>query len=127
MQLQERKIDIVESLKHIHLLKASMKDLRDSVNEYHDEYYDEVLEVAKNVKVSKKYPRICKVQTARENYPYYRVKLTIPLLDHIIEQIEFRFPSEMCNLYNGFYIIPGVFLKCTGVDWKANFMKFVSA
>jgi hypothetical protein len=52
------------------------------------------------------------VHTARN---YYRVKLTIPLLDHLIEQMEFRFPSETCNLYNGFYII-GIFLNCKGLD-----------
>ena len=69
-----------------------------------------------------------------ENYPvtngrdYYRVKFTIPLLDHLIEQMEFQFPSEMCNLYNRFYIIPSMFLKCNKeFDWKAEFIKFVSA
>jgi hypothetical protein len=46
----------------------------------------------------------------------HRVKLTIPLLDHIIEELEHRFPSEMCDLYNGFYIIPSKFLHCIDVD-----------
>jgi hypothetical protein len=133
LELQRRKIDIVKSLKQINLLKARMKNLRDSVDEIHEKYYNEVLELANSVKVKEKVPRICTVQTTRENYPvstgrdYYRVKLTIPLLDHLIEQIEFRFPSEMCNLYNGFYIIPGIFLMCKDVDWKTEFMKFVSA
>ena len=82
-----------------------MQELRDPVDQIHDDYYDQALELAKNVEVKEKYPRICNVQTTRENYPvtsgrdYYRVKLTIPLLDHLIEQMEFRFPSEMCNLY----------------------------
>ena len=86
-----------------------------------------------SVKVKEKFPQICMVQTTRENYPvatgrdYYRLKLTIPLLDHLIAQIEFRFPSEMCNLYNGFYIISGIFLMCKDIDWKTEFMKFVSA
>ena len=80
-----------------------------------------------------KFPRMCKVQTTRENYPvttgrdYFRVKQTIPLLDHLIEQIEFRFPSKMCNFYNRFYIIPSIFLNCKNVDWKTEFMKFASA
>ena len=134
VQLQQRNIDVVKSLKQINLLKAQLKELRDSVDKIHDDYYDQALELAKNVKVKEKFPRICSVQTTRENYPvangrdYYRVKLTIPLLDHLIEQMEFRFPSEMCNLYNGFYIIPSIFLKCSKeFDWKAEFMKFVSA
>jgi hypothetical protein len=78
-------------------------------------------------------PRICDVQTNRDNYPantardYYRLKLTIPLLDHVIREIESHFPSEMCNLYNGFYVIPSNFLHCKGVNWKTEFMKFMSA
>ena len=132
VELQWRKIDIVESLKHINLLKAQLKELRESVDKFHDRYYDEALELAKSVKVEEKYIRVCTVQTARENYQvaisrdYYRVKLTIPFLDHLIEQMEFRFPSEMCNLYYCFYIIPGIFLQCKDFDWKTEFMKFVS-
>jgi hypothetical protein len=133
LEVQQRKIDIVQSLKQINLLKACMKNLHDSVNEIHEKYYNEVLELANSVKVKEKFPQICMVQTTCENYPvatgrdYYRVKLTIPLLDHLIAQIEFRFPSEMCNLYNGFYIISGIFLMCKDIDWKTEFMKFVSA
>ena len=38
-----------------------MKDLRDSVNECHDKYHDEIFKVVKNVKWSEKYHRICKL------------------------------------------------------------------
>ena len=134
VQLQQRNIDVVKSLKHINLLKTQLNDLRDSVHKIHDDYYNQALELANNVNVEEKFPRICKVQTTRENYPvtngrdYYRVKFTIPLLDHLIEEMEFRFPSEMCNLYNGFYLIPSIFLKCSkDFDWKTEFMKFASA
>jgi hypothetical protein len=51
LELQQRKIDIVESLKQINLKqinhKARMKNLRDSVDE---KYYNEVLELANSVK-----------------------------------------------------------------------------
>ena len=43
LQLQERMIDIVESLKHINLLKACLKDLHKSVDDIHDEYYNQAL------------------------------------------------------------------------------------
>ena len=33
----------------------------------------------------------------------------------------------MCNLYNGFYAILNNFLHCKGVNWKTEFMKFMSA
>ena len=133
VQLQQRQIDIAESLKQINLLKAELKILRTSVDEYHDKFYDEAVELANEVEVDEKTPRICKHQTTRENYTastpreYYRLKLTIPFLDHLIEEMESRFPSEMCNLYNVFYVIPAVFLHCKDLDWKVEFMKFVAA
>jgi hypothetical protein len=134
VQLQQKKIDIAQSLKLINVLKDNLARLRSSVDKYHDLYYDKALELAKKVKLcDPKIPRICDVQTNRDNYPantardYYRLKLTIPLLDHVIGEIESRFPSEMCNLYNGFYVIPSNFLHCKGVNWKTEFMKFMSA
>ena len=135
VELQRRKIDILESIKQINLLKAGLNELRESVDHFHDRYYDEGLELCRsvNVKELEQLARLCKTQTMRANYPvsttrdYYRVKLTIPLLDYLIDQIEFRFPSEMCDLYRGFYVIPGVFLNCKDLDWKTEFMKFVEA
>ena len=67
----------------------------------------------------------------RENYPVdkkrdlYRLKLTIPLFYHIGE-IESRFPSQMCDVYRGFYIIPCNFLHCKKVDWKTEITKFMT-
>ena len=133
VQLQQKKIDIAKSIKQINLLKDQLARLRSSVDKYHDLYYDKALELAKKVKLedSPTIPRMCNVQTNRDNYPagtareYYRLKLTIPLLDHVIGEIDF--PSEMSNLYNGFYVIPNNFLHCKGVNWKTEFMKFMSA
>ena len=135
VELQRRKIDILESIKQINLLKTRLNELRESVDDFHDQYYNEGLELCRLVGVEgvEHLARLCKRQTMRANYPvsttrdYYRVKLTIPLLDYLIDQIEFRFPSKMCDLYRGFYVVPGVFLHCEDLDWKTEFMKFVEA
>ncbi|XP_046856107.1 52 kDa repressor of the inhibitor of the protein kinase-like [Xenia sp. Carnegie-2017] len=119
VQLQQRMIDIAESIKHINLMKSQLKILRSSADTIHDQYYEEAVDLAN--------------RTTRENYPahtareYYRMKLTIPLLDHLIEQMEFRFSSEVCDIYRGFYIIPSIFLNCKDVNWKEEFMKFAVA
>ncbi len=132
VQLQQRKMDIADSLKHINLLKSTMAKLQAEVDEYHNLYYDQALELAKKLKMRGKIPRICETQIHRDNYPVsrardlHRVKLTIPLLDHIIEELEHRFPSEM-DFYNGFCIIPRNFLHCVQVNWKSEFMKFMEA
>ena len=91
----------MKSFKHINLLKTQLNHSRDSVEKIHDDYYNQALELANKVNVEEKFPGICKVQTTRENYPvangrdYYRVKFTIPLLDHLIEEMKFRFPSDV--------------------------------
>ena len=135
VQLQQRKIDILQSIKLINLLKDELVRLRSSAATYHDIFYDTALELAREVKLvnPESMPRICNRQTNRENFKvttlrdYYRVKLTIPLLDHVIEEIRSRFPTETCNLYNGFYVIPHNFIHCEGVNWKSEFMKFLTA
>ena len=132
VQLQQKKIDISESLKQINLLKSQMAILRNTV-EIHSSWYDEAIKLVKDVGMllPEAVHRLCAVQTQRENYPVdkkrdlYRFKLTIPLFDHIAE-IESRFPSQMCNVYRGFYIIPRNFLHCKKVDWKAEIMKFMT-
>ena len=55
-----------------------MKNLRESADKIHDNYYDEALQLAENVKVKEKIPRLCSVQIACDKYPvstardYYR-------------------------------------------------------
>lgn len=76
---------------------------------------------------------MCQAQTKRYNHfatasrDYYRLIITIPLLDHLIAETDYRFISEMCNLLNGFYIIPRNRLHCKDVNWKTGFMTFVFA
>ncbi|XP_028394480.1 52 kDa repressor of the inhibitor of the protein kinase-like [Dendronephthya gigantea] len=115
VQLQKKKIDIVESIKQINLLKDEMAKLRASVDLFHNEYYNKLLELANNLDVAECYPRVCKAQTKCDNHPtstacdYNRLTVTIPLIDHVITEIEYRFPSEMCNLYNGFISFIAIF------------------
>ena len=41
------------------------------------------------------------------------------------EEFESRFPSEITNVYSGFYVLPSNFLHCKSVDWKTEFMEFM--
>ena len=33
----------------------------------------------------------------------------------------------MCDVYRGFYILPSNIIRCKNIDWKTEFMKFVTA
>ena len=48
---------------------------------------------------------------------YFRVALTIPLLDHVSSDLEYRFPGNKLKQYRGLYIIPSVILNESS-DWK---------
>ena len=50
----------------------------------------------------------------RENYPsdssseYYKLYLTIPLVDRVLSELKRRFEGNQTYVFSGFYIIPYV-------------------
>ena len=76
-------------------------------------------------------PRTCSRQIYRSNQPvqntkeYFRVSLTIPFLDHVSADLEYRFPGDELTQYRGLYIIPYVMLNESS-DWKKRFMVFAN-
>ena len=72
-------------------------------------------------------PHTCSGQIYRSNQlvqntkKYFRVSLTIPLLDHVSADLEYRFPDDELTQYRGLYIIPDVMLNESS-DWKKEFM-----
>ena len=62
-------------------------------------------------------PRTCSQQIYRSNQPvqntkeYFCVSLTIPFLDHVSADLEYRFPGDELTQYRGLYIIPYVMLN----------------
>ena len=76
-------------------------------------------------------PRTCSQQIYQSNQPvqntkeYFRVSLTIPFLDHVSADLEYRFPGDELTQYRGLYIIPYVMLNESS-DWKKEFMVFAN-
>ena len=71
---------------------------------------------ASSTKNNKKYFR---------NKEYFRVYLTIPFLDHVSADLEYRFPGNELTQYRGLYIIQYVML-IESSDWKKEFMVFAN-
>lgn len=131
-RLQEQKIDVLSSLNQIQLLKETISDLRAKVYETHGKLYQQCIQMAEKINVPESRPRVCKVQIFRENYPadspseYYKQKITIPLLDHLSNEINERFSTKNCKIISGLYVIPSVFAECSesDVNWKSEVLKF---
>ena len=62
-------------------------------------------------------PRLCARQRNRSNIPaqnpceYYRRVISVPLLDHLISEIESRFSSHKQAALQGLYLVPAVLVS----------------
>ena len=115
-------------------LKLTIANLRNSVENYHENWYNKAKKLAEKVDISEANmtkPRTCSRQIYRSNQPvqntkeYFRVSLTIPFLDHVSADLEYRFPGDELTQYRGLYIIPYVMLNESS-DWEKEFMVFAN-
>ena len=109
-KLQAKDLDAAQSMDLIQNLK-----MRNSVENYHENWYTKAKKLAEKVDISEANmtkPRTCSRQIYRSNQPvqntkeYFRVSLTIPFLDHVSADLEYRFPGDELTQYRGLYIIP---------------------
>lgn len=78
-------------------IKSALKRVRSTVDEFHDIVYNEVLCLSQLVGVQESSPHLVSRQQHRSNTQADTVKklnLTIPLLDHIILELDSHFDSE---------------------------------
>ena len=129
LKLQERLLDVAQSNMHVANLLSTLKNLRKSVDTFHDEKFFLRLSLAEKFEVSVSKPR----QVARSVFrssvdsdsasDYYKKSVTIPLLDHLITELDSRFTtSSTCEL-NGHYLIPS---NHEGA-WKARVCELIDA
>ena len=113
-------------------LKLTIENLRNSVKNYHENWYNKAKKLAEKVDISEANmtkPPTCSRQICWSNQPvqntkeYFCVSLTIPFLDHVLADLEYRFPGDKLAHYRGLYIIPYVMLKESS-DWKKEFLIF---
>ena len=89
-----------------------VKAIRQNVNEFHDNCFNKILRMAYRLNIPISKPRTNKRQVYRDNHPaasvsdYYRVSLTIPLLDTLEQELQSRFYGESLACYSGIYLIP---------------------
>ena len=100
VKLQGRYIDAVRAHTDIESVKSVLKGSRSRVDDFHERLYDDTVQLGANVGVEESVPRLPGRQQHRHNNPatnskdYYRVNLTIPLLDHMIGELDNRFDSD---------------------------------
>ena len=99
--------------------------------------------MANEAGVTVKAPRICKRQQHRSNKAadsaesHFRVNLSIPFIDQLLDELQTRFSQQNCTAVKGFSIIPSFMIAnkdansnthANSLDipsWKADFLEFV--
>ena len=135
--LQEKELDIIKGIHLILTLHEDVKVRRSAVDEYHNQYYNEALQLAKDVMEQKnllileEVPRVVSTQY-RANTPgstaeeCYKNNITIPMLDHLSS----RFNEKTGLVYKAFAILPNYIIDSVydGKDmhWRKNVMDFAT-
>ena len=97
VKLQSRYVDVIRAHKNIENVKSTLGKLRSNVENFHRKAYGEALLLCQSVGIEESTPRVTSRQQHRQNIPfnnssdYYKCTTTIPLLDHLISELNARF------------------------------------
>ena len=110
--LQSKENDIADGLGMITSLFNTIKAKRAKIDDFHEKCFEKASSIASKLNIPVSKPRTNNRQVYRENHQtdsigdYYRVSLTIPLLDTLEQELASRFYNESLACYSGIYLIP---------------------
>ena len=130
--LQAKSIDIVAGIELINSMKNLGMTMRNEIDFYHDQWYQQAVSLAGKVGIEEWMPRTVGWQTTRNNHPasdvseYYKRAITIPVIDHLNSALQARFDVNSVQVYNGLSIVPTKLISLANkdIDWKGNFKLF---
>ena len=117
--LQAEAKDIVEAVAEINNLVATLKNVRSNVDKYHSEWFSEVERMCSSIGTTPSMPRLCGRQRHRPNVPattpsdYSRRTITVPMLDHLVLEVEKRFDAHQQTALQGLYLVPSLLVHKT--------------
>ena len=133
-KLQAKDLNVAQSMDLTQSLKVTIENLRNFVENYHENWYNKAKKLAEKVDISEANmtkPRTCSRQIYRANQPiqntkeYFRVSLAILFLDHVSADLEYRFPGNELTHYRGLHTVLYVTLNESS-NWKNEFMVFAN-
>ena len=110
--LQGPAIGIDDATHLIESLKSLIYCKRNTVDAFHKKFYSDIVEIVCKVGIEECKPRTYKLQRNCNNVPsesifdYFKKEVTIPLLDHLTDEIERRFDLTSILVYFSLIIIP---------------------
>ena len=121
--LQGTAIDVIEAYKQIELVKTQLNSLQGNCDEvFMCEVWPKVKELAHIADIKLSTPHQCGRQTKRSNVPsvttdeYFKQAVFIPVIDHLMAELEFRFSCIQVNGTQGLYLIPENLSQMSNVE-----------
>ena len=122
--LQAEVKDIVAAVSEIDNVSAALQEVRDT---YHTEWFLIITDMLSEVGVEPCIPRRCGRQTQRSNVPadtpseYFRRTISIPVLHHLISELNSRFSNHQQVALLGLSIVPSLFGSLESDDHMSRF------
>ena len=92
VKLQGKSVELIEAYHSVELVIESIKKIRLKVEEYNKSWFRGIQKIADKLAIEIKKPRSCCRQMNRSNVSadspeeYFRRSLTIPFLDHVVQE-----------------------------------------
>ena len=117
--LQAEAKDLVQAVSEINDVKATLQDVRNNIDKFHDEWFATVEKMCDCVHVVPSLPRLCGRQCHRANVSaqkpsdYFRRTISIPVIDHLLSEMERRFDHHQKTALQGLYLVPSLLVGKT--------------
>eukprot|EP00731_Ephydatia_muelleri_P033574 Em0032g36a len=104
VKLQGRSIDVAHAYQDISMVKAALQEARRGIDTFHEIVYLDAVALAHSVEIEESCPRIASYQLHRSNTPafnasqYYRRTLPIPMLGHLITELDNHFEEAAAGI-----------------------------
>ncbi len=130
VKLQGRYMDAVCAHRDIESVKRLLKGCRSNINDFHKRVYQQATRLGELVDVTESSPRLAGRQQHRQNIPattptdYFKLNITIPLLDHIITELDDRFNADSSGVLVEFVqLLPNAVSTRSSYLRSHNFVK----
>ncbi|GBM35490.1 hypothetical protein AVEN_257189-1 [Araneus ventricosus] len=119
-KLQKKHTDLSEAIANVTSVLDLLSKQRVNANDNFKTLYAQVKEIAAKLDIKEEIPRVCHLQTARNNVPYsteeeyYRRAVYVPYLDYFCNSLNERFESHKETVASLQHILPEF---CTKTDF----------
>ena len=131
IKLQKRDIDVYEVYNHIKDLRCKLQDIREDIEKYCSDWYNIATTTARKANIETSMPRVVGRTQHRSNVEagtpkdYCKRALTIPLLDHLISEIDTYFdPNNDPVMSSLLCLLPALLVSRQGNPVQAAFQYY---